>query len=168
MFSVHCDTWANPCDLLSLGWNHFRSHICLTSLVGIMWEWQSDRAHLFIPARGKTFPKISQSVPGRVQVIFGKGSTFLLVWFSTIKKLQPFSWALITFSQNVLVLKIPILYPYPWWRCKKKGLPSSLLLGQNFISHPSIPKLPNVLSTQFVDINPSQVILSREPDILPF
>ena len=67
-----------------------------------------------------------------------------------------------------------LFWRYPYFTrihddaAKKKGLPSSLLLGQNFISHPSIPKLPNVLSTQFVDINPSQVILSREPDILPF
>ena len=81
--NVFCPLWSFVTRMKS--WNHFRSHICLTSLVGIMWEWQSDRAHLFIPARGKTFPKISQSVPGRVQVIFGKGSTFYWCDFQQLK-----------------------------------------------------------------------------------
>ena len=71
-----------------------------------------------------------QNFPKNISISSRKGAShlwkrvhILLVWFSTIKnKLQPLSRAFVTFSQNVLVLRISSLYPYPWWRCKKKRI----------------------------------------------
>ena len=84
-----------------------------------------------------------QNFPKNISISSRKGAShlwkrvhILLVWFSTIKKLQPFSWAFVTFSQNVLVLKIPILYPYPWWRCKKKRIAVESLAWSEFHQSP--------------------------------
>ena len=50
-----------------------------------MREWQSDQVELYIPARGKTFPLTSLSIPWRVQVILWKGSfCFLFSPFSLL------------------------------------------------------------------------------------